>query len=115
MSGARMVGGVDSAAMGEDEARPGVVAGVWLSVAAVLSGLALFCWQIYVWLRTSQWMDLTVVTALKWFDVAWAKDPADWLGLYQTLEVLPIAFALVAFGMVSAWILLDDQVPPPHQ
>ena len=77
-----------------------ILAGTW----CVLGALGVLAFQIYHYLRYGSWIALSVLDVLKGVGIEWALRPADWAGLHQFLDWVPLSAALLVLGVVIAWI-----------
>jgi len=87
---------------------------IWENVAIltlmplIFAGPAILSWQIYKYLRIGSWPSLSVVDALTWCNVKWATTPADWLGLHQSLEWMPLSLFLpLVMGLFLLIVKID--------
>jgi len=84
-----------------------------LGFFALLLALLAIGAQIVFFLKTSSWLPVSIVKALAIYGVAWAKNPTDWLGLYDVLAAVPVslgfvvlaALCLVSFLIARAMLL----------
>ena len=79
-----------------------VIMAGWL---VVISGAGLFCYQVFVFLKSGQWMSLDVLR-LAYPYVSWLQDPQSWYGLHgivvDFLGLVPVSLALIAAGWLVA-------------
>ena len=75
-------------------------AGGLVLTAGILGGLVVGSWQVWMWFESSVWTDISVVTALQWLGVSWAVSPRSWSDLHPVLNLIPLALALPAIGLV---------------
>jgi hypothetical protein len=73
-------------------------AGGLVLTARILGGLVVG--EVWMWFESSVWTDISVVTALQWLGVSWAVSPRSWSELHQVLNLIPLALALPAIGLV---------------
>jgi hypothetical protein len=76
-------------------------------VAGFLGGLGVLGWQVFMWLKSSAWTDLSVVHGLQWLEVSWAMNPTDWLGVHEVLNDFPLAIALPLLGWALGWAAIS--------
>jgi hypothetical protein len=81
------------------------ITGYGVFLLGVLSGLGVFAWQCYVWLRIAYWPSMSALTLLEWLGFAWAKAPQDWLGVHSVLGCIPLGFTLPILGGAGLLVL----------
>ncbi len=77
----------------------------WLVGLGLLGAIAVWFYQIYIFLLNGFWMSISVVTALSWLKVQWALAPSQWLGLHKILDFLPLSLFSLGIAVVSGWVL----------
>src|SRR6516225_11032103 len=82
----------------EAEYSEGAFAGGGGSALVVLMG------QGYYFLQHGEWPQISVITALSHITrpdtPAWLVYPYDWVGIHKLLEHVPLAVAIIPFGVV---------------
>ena len=90
----------------------------WIGVAALslavslFSGLCVFAWQIYEFLRFDIWHSVSLIDVLRIAEMSWATSPNDWLGLHRILEWIPLSLLLPITGVFCALMvgLQEDRI-----
>lgn len=80
---------------------------VWLLTILVVSAIAatfVVAFQTYVYLKSAEWPSISVLMALQWARIGWARNPTDWLGLYELLGNLSLAPSLSIGGSVPVFV-----------
>jgi hypothetical protein len=77
---------------------------IFVGLFLMLCAVCLLGWQAYGYLRYNFWMPVSVITALEWMNFGWAKNPTDWVGLYNILVKIPLS--LITF-IVGFFVLLS--------
>ena len=76
-----------------------------------LVALGIVLWQIYIFLKSGQWLSLSVISALNWCQVEWAIVPTEWFGLYKVLNWLPLSLTSLIIGsMPFYWSSLSGNI-----
>ena len=61
-----------------------------LAFALYLTGFVSFFgiagWQVLHYLKTGEWMPVSLITGLQYLDVPWAFVPMNWVGLHTILD-----------------------------
>ena len=76
------------------------LAGFGLMLVALLSVLL----QVYIWLWSGEWLNLSLASILAIFTKslptasAWASSPSSWIGLHRLLDNIPAALPVAFFG-----------------
>lgn len=75
-------------------------------VLGVFAAIGILGWQIYGYLRQGEWPALSVIAALQWLNIEWARSPRDWLGLHNLLDAMPLSLVVFFSGVVpiSLWL-----------
>ena len=83
-----------------------MVALVGLGVVPLLGGLGVLGWQVVHWLDVGQWISISVLDFLIWFDYkrGWAENPDTWFGLWKALNWLPLSGTAVVYGAFMSLI-----------
>ncbi len=71
----------------------------------VLSGFGVALVQAFQWLKSNQWKEMTIFTALEnYLALPWLTHPQDWVGLHHlavpALKALPLSAFLLGIGLV---------------
>jgi hypothetical protein len=75
--------------------------------AGLLGGIGVGGWQIWKWLQSDVWTDVTVISVLRWLDVPWALSPTDWVDFHEGLKRIPLVIVLPGLGVVCAGCLFE--------
>ena len=77
----------------------------------VLAAIGIVGWQIYSYLKFSEWHSLSVISALRWCDIEWARSPSNWVGVHKILNEFPLSLASFVIGMapVGLWLWWDER------
>ena len=80
-------------------------------VVVILATVGILVWQIYSYLRFGEWPSLSVITALLWLNVDWARSPRDWAGVHKALEAIPLSLTAFVAGMtpIGIWLWWDER------
>ena len=104
----RVVNSIDSAGRAAGKAASRASAGLdtflttWLTiagVAAAITGVAVFGWQAFQYLKRAVWHPLSLNDGLAYAGLKWATHPETWLGLHEIFGGIPLSLALVLFGI----------------
>lgn len=76
------------------------------ALALIFGGVGVVGWQVYEYLRYNVWSPVSVVTALQWLKVQWALNPADWVGLYNILRMIPLSLTMIVMGWM---VVMSEQ------
>ena len=77
---------------------------VWLVCAAFIGGLAApLGWQVFVYLRSGEWVPFSTLDALALFSSSpWLRSPDDWIGFHRMLDAIHGGlFLMAASGLVG--------------
>ena len=79
--------------------------------AGTLAAVGIVGWQIYSYLRLGAWQPLSIITALTWLNVDWARSPHDWVGVHKVLTGIPLSLAALLGGMapIGVWLWWDER------
>ncbi len=79
--------------------------------AGILATVGILVWQIYSYLRLGEWPSLSIITALHWLNVDWARSPHDWAGVHKVLDAMPLSLTAFVAGMapIGVWLWWDDR------
>ena len=66
----------------------------------MMSAFGLLGWQVYEYLRYSQWPSISIITALEWMKIGWALNPTDWIGLHNILSKTALSLAMFLLGFL---------------
>ncbi|EAQ63732.1 hypothetical protein MED121_03507 [Marinomonas sp. MED121] len=72
-----------------------VTSGVLITLSA--PGVLIF--QLYKYLRTDTWIEISFLDVLAKINFQWAIDPTDWFGLWRVLNWLPLSVVLLLLGL----------------
>lgn len=68
----------------------------YFTIAGILvSGIGVFVYQIYTYLKIGKWSSITVVDGLVELGISWANHPTDWKGAWNILENTPLSLFLI--------------------
>lgn len=73
-------------------------------VTLILAGIGIFGFQIFIYLKSGQWIELPLLMVAFWPSefVSWLYNPNSWIGLqkiiYGALELIPLSLFLVLVG-----------------
>ncbi len=70
---------------------------VW---GGLLGGLGIIGWQVYSYLRSGEWIGVSIITGLQNIDMEWAHNPGSWVGLYQVLDLINLGVAVWISGLI---------------
>jgi hypothetical protein len=73
------------------------------ALGCIIGATVIFAYQVFAFLKTGEWLPLSLISALSWAGVSWAASPTDWQGLHRLLNWAPLSLSLY-FG--SAFPLL---------
>lgn len=81
----------------------------------VLSPISMFLFQIYLYLKTSNWTPFSIIDLLNCFDFSWTIYPTDWLGLWNIFNAVnpayPLSIILIILSViVSNFNILHDKI-----
>jgi hypothetical protein len=70
----------------------------------VFSGIGLFIYQIYFWLKNGEWTEYSLLWPLSYIEnlQSWVYYPIEWVGVHKILDFIPFPIFLVAMGVVIA-------------
>lgn len=77
-----------------------------------VSGLFLFAYEVYLWLRSGRWLSLSLIEALQsinWDNpafISWLHYPQDWIGLHKVLAFVPLSVFLMVAGLLLFVLVL---------
>ena len=75
-------------------------------LAFIFGGLGVVGWQVYEYLRYNTWNSLSVINAMQWMKIQWALNPADWIGLYNILCMIPLSLTMIVIGWM---VVMSEQ------
>lgn len=80
---------------------------ILISLAFLFGAIGSIGWQIYTYLKFDEWHSISLITAMRWFEIKWAVSPDGWFGLYKVLDYIPLSLAslftcILFFGGVVA-------------
>ena len=77
----------------------------------ILSAFGIVGWQVYAYLKLGAWQALSVVTALVWLNVDWARSPHDWVGVHKLLDGMPLSLTAFLAGIapIGVWLWWDER------
>jgi hypothetical protein len=76
------------------------------SLMCLLIVTGILGYQSYVWLRTGQWVPISIVSLLGYLGFEWAVAPDDWLGVHRVLGSIPLSLAVFLFTLPSIVLLV---------
>lgn len=82
----------------------------WLLVySPVLTGIGLFCYQVYIWLRTGEWTAYSVLYGLSYFDnlKEWVVYPTSWIGIHKLLDKIPLSLFLIVVWCCLFFVVIS--------
>lgn len=76
----------------------------------IVGGIAIYLYQIYMWLRNGEWLRLSLVdfgkviyeSEYNFFGddfSAWFYYPSDWAGVHTTLNHIPLTLSIIIIGI----------------
>jgi hypothetical protein len=79
--------------------------------AGILATVGIIGWQIYSYLRLGEWQSLSIITALLWLNVDWARLPSDWAGVHKILDAIPLSLTALVAGIapIGLWLWWDER------
>ncbi len=79
--------------------------------AGILAAVGMLGWQIYSYLRLGEWPSLSIITALLWLNVDWARSPNDWAGVHKILDAIPLSLTAFLAGIapIGVWLWWDER------
>jgi hypothetical protein len=79
--------------------------------AGIVAAIGILGWQVYTYLKLGIWQSLSVITALLWLNIDWARSPHDWLGVYKVLDGMPLSLAAFLIGVapIGVWLWWDER------
>lgn len=77
--------------------------------AILLAGSGVAMFQAVRWLKSNQWKELTVFSALEhYLALPWFQHPQDWVGLHQlavpVMKALPLSGFLLGIGLLVLFV-----------
>lgn len=76
-----------------------------------MGGCFLLCctlgYQIYLFLKTGLWVGFSIIDALDYFNILWAKQPDNWRGIWNILNCLNPSY-LFSFITIFIGLRLSD-------
>jgi hypothetical protein len=80
-----------------------------LIAAPFVASLALIGFQVYVWLRSGIWPQISVLDGMKYVSSNdWLVNPTDWTGLHSILSNGSLSAAFAIFGVAIFWLVMND-------
>lgn len=71
-------------------------------VISLLSVGACSGYQVFMYLKTGEWTEISVITMMAIFGSQWAAYPESWLGLYEVLDWFNAGVVIPLFIMPIA-------------
>lgn len=74
-----------------------------------LSGVSIFLYQIYYWLRYAEWNSFSLLWPLSFASGGlqdWVYYPYEWVGIHKILDFLPLSIILI---LISCLFLFYDE------
>ena len=98
---------------------------VLIAGSAILAGLAIPAWQVFVWLRDGVWFPFSIIDSMRlirafvsgsdstWtaFD-AWLVTPTNWIGIHKLLSFLHATVGFWAVATAAALTLQESSEEP---
>lgn len=86
---------------------------ITLSVLLCLTGIGLFCFQSYLFLKYGKWVDLPLTMIPQLLGNVWIDLPDNWLGLHKiiraVLDFFSVPFVFTFGGGCLAGVLSNDK------
>lgn len=78
-----------------------------LMLIFIFSGISIFVYQIYIWLKYGYWQAISLLEPLLHISSTsdWAMYPDTWIGVNTILEKTPLSLFLIIFGFVIPAII----------
>lgn len=66
-----------------------------------IAGLGTFLWQVYNWLKTGEWVSISVIDFLLWtgLDANWLHQPQSWIGVWKIFDWMPLSLGCVVLSV----------------
>jgi hypothetical protein len=79
--------------------------------AGIVAAIAIVGWQVYTYLKVGAWQSLSVITALLWLHIDWARSPHDWMGVHKVLNGIPLSLTAFLMGIapMGVWLWWDER------
>src|SRR5262249_57147118 len=82
---------------------------IGIGVTICILGVGMYVYELYIYLRSGIWSELSVITVLQRLRVQWALQPDDWLGVHKYLSQFPLSGAINICGFiplgVGLWLM----------
>ncbi|ABM02104.1 hypothetical protein Ping_0237 [Psychromonas ingrahamii 37] len=65
----------------------------------VISAVCVFVFQTYTYLKSGVWLPLSVIDGFSTIGFEWAKNPTDWIGLWELVDQVPLSVGLFLIGL----------------
>lgn len=78
---------------------------VWTVMSGIFGAIGIVGWQLYTYLKLGEWHSISVITAMRWFEIKWSFSPTGWLGIYEILDFVPLSIAVFCAGIILAFFL----------
>jgi len=79
--------------------------------ACVVLPIPIIGWQIYSYLKTGEWLPISMLDGLAWLGLDWARIPnqPNWVGLHEILTFMPLSIGLWLVALISLiiWAIVD--------
>jgi hypothetical protein len=76
------------------------------ALGCIVGATLVFAYQIFAFLKTGEWLPLSLVSALSWAGVSWAASPTEWQGLHRLLGWAPLSLSMY-FGSALPILLAN--------
>ena len=83
---------------------PIIVYGLMAFLFGAFSALTIVGWQIYGYLRSGDWVSISIIDVLNWLEIAWAKNPQSWFGLYELLTKMSFSLTIFIASLFIFWL-----------
>ena len=82
---------------------------IW-GVLFILSGIGIWGYQIYYWLRYAEWSSFSLLWPLSFYSQFqdWVYYPYDWVGFHNVLDFIPLSIILILIGVFAIDFISED-------
>lgn len=87
------------------QAETAFVLGLLISLVSIGGTLG---YQVFMYLKTGVWSEMSVITVMVMFGSKWASYPQSWIGLYNVFDWLHAGFVIPLFIMPAVTIDFID-------
>lgn len=68
---------------------------------SLISPFLIIGYQIILYLKNGFWQPISIIDALRYFEVKWASWPYDWIGLWKILDQINVSIPIfIGFGLL---------------